>query len=435
MFVWPSFWKSNDKKLFAFDADEQIFFKSESELNEFEKKLDDYNKIENAIYWFSLLPITTKDDNLILDKVYESKKDEIEWYKSIYKQLWLDVTDNIYFSEVRNFYKTAINIVKINTVDIISTIWYSTDLLKYFPDTKPMFDISNKINAKSNFLNLANKYSFRIPETNVLNTKKVKINLDKQAFPIFLKLDWIWWWRNVFKLDKLSDFESIEDIVLLSDKVLIQKSVPENYIEITVEILIDWNDYKIYNIQWAMTYWTKRYGCMFIDWLKLNNFQRLQIDNLVRGVINEWYTWDKPIWLWIDAFVNDSDIYITEFNARWISTTPIELVLEKLWILNKIESVAVYDQIFRSEYNYYKYFVENNLFGVDNSKGFSIVPLSTWYMDMANWYITINFIVVWNFNKFVDCIKKEFSIYSFTYMDNTIREYNNWKSNFNKYFL
>lgn len=425
IFIWPTF--SEKKKILCFDSDDSYVIFSEWEITDEHIQIDKYYSRTNSPFMMSVIAISNKDDHIILDKNFEINYDEIKWYIEIYKKMWLFVSENIHFVEIRKFLPYALDLAEKEWIKIISCQWYSHIQNKY-TDINNILDTSVKLNKKTQFSAIAKKYRFQTPKNETLKVKDIPSRYLDYKFPknpLYIKWDWVWWGNNIQIAYSEND---VDDLININPEknVLIQEKIKWNYLEIISEYKIWKDEIECTWHIWTIIYWSLWNWWIYSPKLKLPNKLQTLLNNSADWLKQEWYYGIESLFCWFDVFINKEDFKIVEINARWLWTWTAQILLKMLWIYMVEEAICIFDNININDISKYHEFVVNNLYSKTQKKQFSIIPLWISAYTQNNTNVMIFFLIIWDFDTFFSQLKKNFDYSSFEYMEKTKIAYKQW---------
>jgi len=93
-------------------GDESLMFSKYSSLTKAHQKHVEEMRSNILVFAMSILPISKKNDRIILDKLFLEKKDFFDWHKKIFLASGLDFSDKIYFVDEDDKYDFALKKIK-----------------------------------------------------------------------------------------------------------------------------------------------------------------------------------------------------------------------------------------------------------------------------------------------------------------------------------
>jgi hypothetical protein len=401
----PFLKRSNKKVLYALEADELTMFVPRSKLSDEDKNIDlDYVR-EMSLFGLSIFASTDPQDGLILNSEYKKYLPWIDWLRTIYTSLGLSPTDRIYFSNPGSFYEEAKNILKdSNSYDIVSSTSFSYDLSSHF-DIGSYLPISQVLNRKTELVRLSKLYGFSIPFSQEINSLEELTSFPADKYPIYIKQDGLGGGVKVFKLASPTD---IQQLRVPNEKSISQAAVPDTSVEVTTTFLSQYPVPVKMNHRIALVDSGYTYGSIYHPDFKLDMEQEDNLAAVSQGVAKEGYISDNPLIVGFDSFLVGRDIEIIEINARWLASTPQNLMLSKLRVLGNGIFTPITDKVAEDEIITFMHFCEENPYP-NNGSAFSIIPVSfSAYMEADNSRM-YSYIVGGSLHSFCKAIRERFS--------------------------
>ena len=422
-FIGPTLGESIEPIIYCLDSDESSMIQPETQLSERARKSDLEYMQNNTAFMLSVLASTKPTDHLILDQKHLDTPELLKYTYGIYEKLSLTPTKNIHYAKQKNFANTAKNLQKELGIKTISSIGYSYLLAETFP-IQERLAISKYVNAKTSLLPLSQKYNFSIPDSLLINLSEITPEkLDSLRFPsdpIYVKTDGLGGGYNVTKVKTVPQLQEI--LVELSHpctKALVQAAVPKGFLETEhiFTIYPDRTEHLYSAVQ--ITQNSSWYGNVFLANPTLSSAQKKSLSNTTYALQQEGYADDKGLLVGFDSLSNGEEMYITEFNARWLGSLPIKLLLERLGLLNTERVFSTFDYIADPEVTKYMCFAEKNLYGCSTSPNFSMIPVSysAYSTDSKR---VVCFVVTGDLIAFQEAVRRNFSEDSFIMLNNSI---------------
>lgn len=380
-----------ERVIYALDALESTMQVPESALSPEDVRNDEQYIREHSQFMLSVLIASKPDDIFILDKTFEGQTFLIEWLRKIYGRVGIKMSENIYYALPKEFAVTARAILETEpTIHTVSTICFSYILDAVFPDSVRLA-ASRHINAKTSLSELADRYGLRVPTTVMCDVAEMtdvyNSKFESFAKPVYVKLDGLGGGAHVVKVTDASTLTEIQNKYPPGQQCIIQEAIPDDYLETIHIYSISDGTVSYEGSRSKMVSNNQWYGNIFSPRLKLSDTQKDALDTAAKAVRQAGYTSDKPLLLGIDAFMNKEDIYITEFNARWLGSSSTEYILRKLGVYGSVDAVAMSDSIGEDDVDRYMKWIERHVYSPSpqNGTSFSVLPLGfSAYVDDGN---------------------------------------------------
>lgn len=416
--------------LYALDAEESSMIQPEEHLTKLSKEIDSQYVRLTTAYTTSVLLSSKKDDHFILDEVFQNQMPLIDWLRRVYDSIGIQITDHIHFAPPKRFAAKAQKIIeKETTISVISTICFSYNLSRFFPIQQYL--APNKLlNSKTALPALAEKYHFTIPPTFVTTIGELlPACTDRFKFPeqsVFVKIDGLGGGYNVKHVTTTDDLTMLQSKYAPTTPCSIQQAIDTSkYIETIHLYTISNTEIRYHGSRAKLTADNQWYGNVFVPDFKLTPRQRLVVDNAALAAQQEGYTAEEPLLIGFDGFMNNEELLITEFNVRWLGSSPPEYALKRLGIYEKVQALSTFDYIASTELTTYRNWVEKNLFhpATYKNRPFSILPLGfSGYEDDGK--RVVGFIIIGDPVVCERDIRSTFSEKSFSLIANSLAIFN-----------
>lgn len=428
----PFLKRNNKKVLYALEADELTMFVPRGELSDEDRNIEPDYVREMSSFGLSIFPSTDPEDGLILNSEYKNYLPWIDWLRTVHTNLGLNPTDKVYFSKPGSFYEDAKNIVEdLDSYEIVSSTSFSYDLSSYF-DISSYLQISQTVNRKTELVRLSKLYGFSIPYSQEINSPEELVSLHGVKYPIFLKQDGLGGGAKVFKITNPTE---INESKVPNEKSIVQTALPESSVEVTTTFLSQYPIPVKMNHRIALVDSGYTYGSIYHPDFKLDMAQENNLAAASQGIAKEGYISESPLIVGLDSFLLGRDLTIIEVNARWLASTPQNLLLNKLGVLGGGIFTPITDRVAEDEVNMFMHFCEENLYP-NNGSPFAIIPVSfSAYLEADNTRM-YSYIVAGSLDSFCQAIRYRFSSRTLPLMSKVVNIYENncKKLNLKTYF-
>ncbi|MFB9905559.1 hypothetical protein [Allokutzneria oryzae] len=412
--------------LYALDAEESSVTEPEEKFSDRTVRIDGEYTRSNSAYAISVLPATEKDDIFILDEAYRSQTWLIDWLRKVYRVLGIEFAERIHFATPKNFAATSVPLLEQDSaVAAVSTICYSYNLCKTFP-VEQHTRTSGYLNAKTSFPDLAKKYSFDIPKSVVTAVRHLRaVAVSEFGFPtvpVYVKMDGLGGGYNVARVVNDRDLDLVLDSYAADQHCVIQEAVDSSYFEtIHLYTLAD-SGIEYQGSRVKITTDGQWYGNIFLPELRLTERQRRTADAAAYAAWHGGYRAREPLLIGLDGFMNGDELLITEFNARWLGSSPAEYIMKRLGIYNKVAALSVFDYVAEGEVQLFMDWVEKNLYrsGEQPARDFMLLPMGIGGYPEENSSRLVNFIIFGDAHACEKDVRKTFSDDSFTLLNNSV---------------
>lgn len=417
--------------IYALDAEESSMIQPVEKLTDHAVRLDEEYTRSNCTYSMSVLPATQSKDTFILDDVYRSQPELVDWLRQMYRHVGIEFSNRIQFAKPKQFAPLVAELLREDSeISAVSTICYSYNLGKTFPCMRQVAT-SRYLNAKTSLPGLSERYSFSIPETTVSTIAQVREVAEREFnfphVPVYVKMDGLGGGYNVKKLSNNEDVERKLSEYDPSERCIVQSAVESSYFEtIHLYALAD-SSIEYLGSRIKITAAGQWYGNIFLPNLALNDHQRRTVDAAAHGAWEEGYRGPEPLLIGFDAFINDTELLITEFNARWLGSSPAEYIMRRLGIYNKTAAVSMFDYIAENELSRFTTWIEKNIYRPELKprQEFSILPMGVCgYRDAGSSRLA-NFIILGDAHACERDVRRIFSTASFKLLRNSIATLDN----------
>ncbi|WP_194847297.1 GNAT family N-acetyltransferase [Candidatus Neptunochlamydia vexilliferae] len=429
LFVGPTLGSQGEPVIYSLDSDESSAITPEEALSEEAKASDREYAQNNTAFTLAAAATANKEDHVILDTAFQQAPSLLEWQFSIHEKLGLEVTKNIHFAPSKSFAPLAKELAKKTGISTISTIGYSFLLNETFSIEEEL-TISKKVNAKTSLLELSKLYEFPISPSKLLSfddlTSEALESLGFPNQPVYLKANGLGGGYNVKRIATAKELDAfIRSNHDTKPQVLAQRGVPSSFVE-TEHIFIVYPErveYLYPSIQ--LTAGSSWYGNLFKKTAELTSKEEKALLAATRALQKEGYAKEKGTLVGFDSLSNGSEIYILEFNARWLGSLPVARLLDHLGLLNKEEVFSSFDYIHEEDLKKYQEFGENHLYGTSNTSGFAFIPLSfsPYSTDSKR---VVYYVVTGDIVAFAKKVKEEFGERSFEMLDGSMDQLRNF---------
>lgn len=436
MFIGPTLGPSHKPVIYSLDSDESSMIAQEQQLTEREKAFDKEYVENNTAYTLSMLSYTKPSDYIILDKNFQNRSELVPWTQKMFAELGIETAEHIQYAEPKKFPELAKKLAAEHSIDTIATIGYSYVLNSYFPVEKYL-EISKIINSKTELLGLSEKYKFSIPYSVVTTLSELQQHVPEQFnFPeqaLYIKLNGLGGGNNVIRVGTHQELKEALKTLPLDIDVLVQQEVKATCTHGIATYIIYPDRFELTCVRTKMTTGSTWYGNIFSPEIHLSQAQISSLDNAARAVQELGYAAEYGLLVGFDMFFDEKDIFINEINGRYLGSTPSEMLMKRLGILNQRVAVSSFDYVAEDEIEAYMKFVETHLYKKGDTQGYSMIPMSFAAYPSAEGQRIVFFVVLGDFETFAKDVKAVFSDKSFVMLDNSLQVYHYHLQNLKTY--
>jgi hypothetical protein len=246
---------------------------------------------------------------------------------------------------------------------------------------KTKLRISQEVNSKMRFAEIAKLNDIPVPETVVtdkssLDSHVVKEFMTKYSPQVMLKVMGLSGARNVISISSIAEAKLYLDEYQDDLELVLQEKLDTSvWSEMTVDLLIDDLDISIANtrkILFSEGIWIGNYLNSKISLSDQQLAALIKVGECMRGL---GYSEEEGLNCGIDFFVNGDEIKVIEVNARYTGGLFPAEILKRIGVTStEIGSVAFFDVVSREKLGIYLDFVESCLHG-KSPYNFSIAPM------------------------------------------------------------
>lgn len=417
--------------LYALDSDESHMQRPQTHWTRQDIEADKKYRKENTAFLSSLICTTKKDDCFILPSEFQNtaERELLTWHISQFERFGLSPTNNFYYSPIGTIASKAKSLLKDKAYSIVVTTCFSHITNRSFPVSKQL-SISKQLNAKEFLYHHAEKLKLKLPKTLVISSesdlnREVLTAIDFPKFHAYLKSNGLGGGNNVVEIVNFGQLKKLIKTKRYAPPFILQKKIDTSFDEIIISLLVKSKQILLTSSRYKMTDQNTWYGNIFHPNLKLDPSVVRQATSLANKARKLGFHDKFGLYFGIDAFHNSTTkkAILTEVNARYLGSTPIELLLSKLSLLGKALVVSMFDYISETEMTIYQQFIDERLYNPNTSQAFSVISLGFSAFQEADGSRLVYYLVMGDIELFMTVIIQKFSNNSFVMSRKAVEKY------------
>ena len=429
--VGPIFGQVTQPVLYALDSDESYMQRPKKNWTKRDIEVDEMYAKNNTAFIFSLICTTKPSDCFILPSEFQDIKENelLKWHLAMYKKIGLTPTSNFVFSDLKEFARKAGILVRESKYPAVVTTCYSHLTSETFSIPEQL-NASKHVNAKEFLLEQAEKLGLSVPKSLIIHSE-LDIQPDRVAtidfpeHPAFFKASGLGGGNNVVEVTKIDEIFKLVDSGLYDPPYILQKKIDPTYDEIIISCLIFPDRVQLTSNRYKMTDQNIWYGNIFDPKLRIDSSVEKQAVSLAGEARKLGYSDQFGLYFGVDAFHHSTTniAVLTEVNARYLGSTPVELFLSKLALLGNTLVVSMFDYVSESELARYQEFTEKHLYKPNVDNNFSLIPLSFSAFQETDGSRLVYYLILGDIEFFTTVVNQEFSKDSFVMARKAVEKY------------